>query len=86
MRGRKIFVAGHKGRVGSAICRQLAKNCNVTVLTTSRDELDLLSQSATCSFHNCEKPDAVILAAGKVGGIYANNEYLPQFIFENLQI
>ena len=86
MSARKIFVAGHKGMVGSAICRQFAKNSDVAVLTVSRDELDLLSQSAVQDFLNQEKPDGVILAAAKVGGIHANNEYPAQFIYENLQI
>lgn len=83
---RRIFVAGHNGMVGSAICRQLAKESKVTVLTASRDELDLLSQSAVQDFLNQEHPDAVVLAAAKVGGIHANNEYPAQFIYENLQI
>jgi GDP-L-fucose synthase len=86
MSNRKIFVAGHKGMVGSAICRQLENDSDVQVLTASRDELDLLSQSAVQDFLNREKPDAVILAAAKVGGIHANNEYPAQFIYENLQI
>lgn len=82
----KIFVAGHKGMVGSAICRQLVNDRDVTVLTASRDELDLLSQNAVQDFLNQERPDAVVLAAAKVGGIHANNEYPADFIFENLQI
>jgi len=86
MSDRKIFVAGHKGMVGSAICRQIAKDSDVTVLTASRDELDLLSQTEVQDFLNQERPDAVVLAAAKVGGIYANNEYPAEFIFENLQI
>ena len=86
MSARKIFVAGHKGMVGSAICRQLAKDGDVEVLTASRDELDLLSQSAVEDFLDQQKPDAVILAAAKVGGIHANNEYPAEFIYENLQI
>jgi GDP-L-fucose synthase len=72
--------------VGSAICRQLANDGSVDILTASRDELDLLSQSAVQDFLNQQKPDAVILAAAKVGGIHANNEYPAEFIFENLQI
>ena len=86
MSARKIFVAGHKGMVGSAICRQLTKGGDVTVLTATRDELDLLSQGAVQDFLNQERPDAVVLAAAKVGGIHANNEYPAQFIYENLQI
>lgn len=86
MSDRKIFVAGHKGMVGSAICRQIAKDSDVTVLTASRVELDLLSQTEVQDFLNQERPDAVVLAAAKVGGIHANNEYPAEFIFENLQI
>ncbi len=86
MSARKIFVAGHNGMVGSAICRQLAEDGDVKVLMASRDEMDLLSQNAVKDFLNQEKPDAVILAAAKVGGIHANNEYPAQFIYENLQI
>ena len=86
MSDRKIFVAGHKGMVGSAICRQIAKDSDVTVLTAPRDELDLLSQTEVQDFLNQERPDAVVLAAARVGGIHANNEYPAAFIFENLQI
>ena len=86
MSARKIFVAGHKGMVGSAICRHFSKDTDVAVLTASRDELALLSQSAVQDFLKQQKPDAVILAAAKVGGIHANNEYPAQFIYENLQI
>ena len=83
---RKIFVAGHKGMVGSAICRQLEQDSGVSVMVAPREELDLLSQSAVRSFLNQERPDAVVLAAAKVGGIHANNEYPAAFIYENLQI
>ncbi len=86
MNAHKIFVAGHKGMVGSAICRQLEKDNDVIVLTATREKLDLLSQTAVQNFLNLEKPDMVILAAAKVGGILANNEYPAEFIFENLQI
>lgn len=86
MSTRKIFVAGHKGMVGSAICRQFSKDSDIAVLTASREELALLSQSAVQDFLNQQKPDGVILAAAKVGGIHANNEYPAQFIYENLQI
>jgi GDP-L-fucose synthase len=86
MSDRKIFVAGHKGMVGSAICRQIAKDSDVTVLTAPRDELDLLSQAEVRDFLNQERPDAVVLAAARVGGIHANNEYPAAFIYENLQI
>ena len=86
MSTKKIFVAGHKGMVGSAICRKLEGDNNYAILTVSRDELNLLSQIAVQDFLNYEKPDAVILAAAKVGGIYANSKYPAEFIFENLQI
>jgi GDP-L-fucose synthase len=86
MSARKIFVAGHKGMVGSAICRQLEKDSDVKVLTAPRDELDLLSQNAVQDFLNRERPDGVVVAAAKVGGIHANNEYPAAFIYENLQI
>jgi len=86
MSDRKIFVAGHKGMVGSAICRHLAKDSDVTVLTAPRDELDLLSQTEVQDFLNQKRPDAVVVAAAKVGGIHANNEYPAAFIYENLQI
>ena len=86
MSARKIFVAGHKGMVGSAICRQLANDGDVKILTAQRDELDLLSQTEVQDFLNQERPDVVVLAAAKVGGIHANNEYPAQFIYENLQM
>jgi GDP-L-fucose synthase len=83
---RKIFVAGHKGMVGSAICRQLACIGNSKILTRSRAALNLLDQDAVQDFLNSEKPDVVIFAAAKVGGIYANDKYPADFIFENLQM
>ena len=86
MSKRKIFVAGHKGMVGSAICRQLEKDRDATILTAVREELDLLSQIEVHGFLKRERPDAIILAGSKVGGIHANNEYPAEFIFENLQI
>ena len=83
---KKIFVAGHKGMVGSAICRQLQKQADVAVIKRARDELDLCDQSAVHAFMKSEKPDEVILAAAKVGGIHANNTYPAEFIYQNLQI
>ena len=83
---KKIYVAGHKGMVGSAICRQLKKQPDVEVVTHTRDELDLRNQSAVQQFMQAEKPDEIILAAAKVGGIYANNTYPAEFIYQNLQI
>ena len=82
----KIFVAGHKGMVGGAICRQLQKKSDAEIITRNRDELDLCDQSAVHEFMTIEKPDEVILAAAKVGGIQANNAYPAEFIYQNLQI
>ena len=83
---KKIFVAGHRGMVGSAICRQLKKQADVEIITRTRDELDLCDQLDVHTFMKSEKPDEVILAAAKVGGIYANNAYPAEFIYQNLQI
>ena len=82
---KKIFVAGHKGMVGSAICRQLKQYSEVSIITRTRNELDLCNQLAIHEFMRSEKPDEVILAAAKVGGIHANNTYPAEFIYENLQ-
>ena len=81
-----IFVAGHRGMVGSAICRQLQKKSDVEIITRTRDEVDLCDQIAVHEFMKSEKPDEVILAAAKVGGIHANNTYPAEFIYQNLQI
>ncbi len=83
---KKIFVAGHNGMVGSAICRQLQERADVELITRTRKELDLCDQTAVQEFMKSEKPDEVILAAAKVGGIYANNTYPAEFIYQNLQI
>ena len=83
---KKIYVAGHRGMVGSAICRQLQKKSDVEIITSARDELDLCDQLAVQDFMKSEKPDEVILAAAKVGGIHANNTYPAEFIYQNLQI
>lgn len=81
----KVFVAGHRGMVGGAISRQLTARGD-DVITRSRSELDLLDQQAVRTFMASERPDAVVLAAAKVGGIHANNTYPAQFIFENLMM
>ena len=81
-----MFVAGHRGMVGSAICRQLEKKSDVEIITCNREELDLCDQRAVHKFMKSEKPDEVILAAAKVGGIHANNTYPAEFIHQNLQI
>ena len=83
---KKIFVAGHRGMVGSAICRQLQKQADVEIITRTRNELDLCDQPAVHEFMKSVKPDEVILAAAKVGGIHANNTYPAEFIYQNLQI
>ena len=81
-----IFVAGHRGMVGSAICRQLQTQSNVKIITRARDELDLCDQRAVHEFMQSKKPDEVILAAAKVGGIHANNTYRAEFIYDNLMM
>jgi len=83
--GRRVFVAGHRGMVGSAIVRRLASE-NCEVLTAPRTELDLLDQAATTAWMHREKPDTVIVAAAKVGGILANNNYPADFLYDNLLI
>lgn len=83
---KKIFVAGHNGMVGSAICRLLESKQNIKIITRTRSELDLCNQEAVKNFMNLEWPDEVIIAAAKVGGIHANNKYPAEFIYENLQI
>lgn len=86
----RIFIAGHRGMVGSAILRRLetrrAKGEALTIITRGRSELDLTNQSAVHDFMQAEKPDVVILAAAKVGGIHANNTYPADFIYQNLMI
>ncbi|ESW59795.1 MAG: GDP-L-fucose synthase [Rhodobacter sp. CACIA14H1] len=81
----KVFVAGHRGMVGSAILRRLQAQ-GVGTVTRSRAELDLTDQAAVRGFLQAERPDAVILAAAKVGGIHANNSYPADFIYENLMM
>ena len=83
---KKIFVAGHRGMVGSAIVRQLEQQGNVELILRSRTELDLTSQQAVAEFFKTEQIDEVYLAAAKVGGIIANNTYPADFIYENLMI
>src|SRR5262245_48411467 len=82
LRGKRIFVAGHKGLAGSAIVRRLAdEQCEI--LTVDRQSLDLTRQSDTEDWLKKTAPDAVILAAGHVGGIYANDTYPADFIADN---
>jgi GDP-L-fucose synthase len=82
----KIYVAGHRGLVGSALMRQLAKQGYSNIVIRTHAELDLTNQQAVADFFKAEKPEYVLLAAAKVGGIYANNTYPAQFIHENLSI
>jgi GDP-L-fucose synthase len=81
----KVFVAGHNGMVGSAICREL-NNQDVEVITASRHEVDLTNQALVADFFAIHKFDQVYLAAAKVGGIHANNSYPAEFIYQNLMI
>ena len=82
----KIYIAGHRGLVGSAIIKQLKSRGFCNLITRTHEELDLTNQSLVNDFFNQEKPQYVILAAGKVGGIYANNTYPAEFIFNNIMI
>ena len=82
----KIYVAGHKGMVGSAIVRALQAQGHTRFVTRTHAELDLTNQAAVCEFFEKEKPDQVYLAAAKVGGIYANNTYPADFIYQNLMV
>lgn len=82
----KIFIAGHRGLVGSAILRALEKAGHKNLLTKTREELDLLDQSTVATFFATEKPEYVFLAAAKVGGIMANKTYPADFIYQNLVI
>ena len=82
----KIFVAGHRGLVGSAIVRQLELQGYTNILTRSRSELDLTNQADVISFFEESRPDCVILAAAKVGGILANDTYPADFISDNIVI
>jgi GDP-L-fucose synthase len=82
----KIYVAGHQGMVGSAICRALLQQSQSRIVVRSHAELDLTNQAAVRAFFESEKPDQVYLAAAKVGGIHANNTFPAEFIYQNLMI
>ena len=82
----KIFVAGHRGMVGSALCRALAAAGYPNVVVRTRAELDLLDPRAVGAFLQAERPDYIFIAAAKVGGIQANNEFRADFIYQNLMI
>lgn len=85
-RAAKIYVAGHRGMVGTAVVRRLTAGGYTNILTRTHAELDLLDQSATREFLNREKPDFIFIAAAKVGGIHANNSLRADFIYQNLMI
>ena len=82
----KIFIAGHKGMVGSALVRLLKKDESIQIVVKDKTELDLLNQRNVQNFFKDEKINQVYLAAAKVGGIYANNSYPAEFIYQNLMI
>ena len=82
----KIYVAGHRGMVGSAIVRYLEAQGHTNILTRTHAELDLTNQAAVQSFFEQEKPNQVYLAAAKVGGIHANNTFPAEFIYDNLMV
>src|ERR1700710_2527293 len=82
----RIYIAGHRGMVGSAIMRHLQTQGHESFIVRTSQELDLRNQQAVHSFFEKEKPDYVFLAAAKVGGILANNTYRADFIYENLMM
>jgi len=86
MSSKRIFVAGHKGMVGSAIVRQLLRDENNHVITAERSKLDLTDQKSVINYFDSNSFDQVYLAAAKVGGIHANNKYPAEFIYENIMI
>ncbi len=84
--GKRIWVPGHRGMVGSALCRRLPGEHVGEVLTAGRDELDLRDQAAVRAWAKTHRPDAVFVPAAKVGGIVANNSYPAEFLYDNLMI
>ncbi|EET2797946.1 GDP-L-fucose synthase, partial [Escherichia coli] len=86
MKKKRIYVAGHRGMVGSAICRQLSLRDDIELVVKTHKELDLTVQKDVDAFFAQEKIDQVYLAAAKVGGIYANNTFPAEFIYQNLMI
>ncbi len=83
---KKIFIAGHRGMVGTAIIRQLKQQSDIELVFANRNELDLVNQQQVQDFFAQHKFDQVYLAAAKVGGIHANNTYPAEFIYQNLMI
>ena len=82
----KIYIAGHRGMVGSAIARRLTAAGYTNLVTRARSELDLTRQIEVISFLERERPDYIFLAAARVGGIHANNTYRAEFIYQNLMM
>lgn len=82
----KLFIAGHNGMVGGALVRRFSAEPGISLVLRTRHELDLTSQAAVSAFYAAERPDVVIMAAAKVGGIHANNTYPADFLFDNLAI
>ena len=85
LNGKRVYVAGHRGMVGGAVVRRLASE-SCEIITAGRDRVDLKRQSEVEAFFKAEKPDAVIMAAAKVGGILANDTYPADFLYDNLMI
>ncbi|WIV49740.1 GDP-L-fucose synthase [Marivivens sp. LCG002] len=85
LKGKRIWVAGHRGMVGGAVVRRLQQE-DCEIITAGRDVVDLVNQKAVHDWMAANKPDAIILAAAKVGGIHANNTYPVDFLYENLMI
>lgn len=83
---KKLFISGHRGMVGSALVREAANLGGYQLITATREQLDLCDQRAVFDFLAAEKPDIVIIAAAKVGGIHANSTYPADFIYENLAV
>src|SRR6516225_3328862 len=85
LKGKKVFIAGHRGMVGGALVRRLAQE-DVDLLTVPRHELDLRDQAAVFDWFACKTPQVVFMAAAKVGGIVANNTLRAEFLYDNLAI
>ena len=83
---KRIFIAGHKGMVGSALLKSLSHSNDIDIITASKNTLDLTSQAAVADFFCKHSFDEVYLAAARVGGIHANNRYPAEFIYQNLMI
>ena len=85
-RNAKVYIAGHKGLVGSALLRRFEKEGFTNIITRTSSELNLINQAEVEKFFEAEKPDYVLLAAAKVGGILANSTYPADFIYQNIMI